>query len=114
MSNFFVCDFWQNEDFKKSRKPQKASKIKTYLLASSIATRAATVIQQPLGCLTIGVVICAEHIVCVFSENIISHFDVSVNDVAKEFAEMLRIGSLARFYLFFFCFNLIIKQKRAN
>ena len=29
----------------------------------------------------------AEHIVCVFPENIISRFDVSVNDVAKEFAK---------------------------
>ena len=31
-----------------------------------------------------------EHIVCIFPENIISRFDVSVNDVAKEFAEKLR------------------------
>ena len=36
-------------------------------------------------------IICAEHIVCVFSENIITRFDVSVNDVVKEFAEKLRI-----------------------
>ena len=33
----------------------------------------------------------AEHIVCVFPENIITRFDVSVNDVSKEFAEKLRI-----------------------
>ena len=32
-----------------------------------------------------------KHIVCVFPENIISRFDVSVNDVAQEFAEKLRI-----------------------
>ena len=32
-----------------------------------------------------------EHIVCVFPENIISRFDVAVNDVAKEFAEKLRL-----------------------
>ena len=38
-------------------------------------------------------IIFAEHIVCVFSENIISRFDVSVNDVVKEFAEKLRIAS---------------------
>ena len=31
-----------------------------------------------------------EHIVCAFSENIITRFDVAVNDVDKEFAEMLR------------------------
>ena len=35
-------------------------------------------------------IICAEHIVCVFTENIISRFDVSVNDVSKEFAKKLR------------------------
>ena len=35
-------------------------------------------------------IIFAEHIVCVFPENIISRFDVSVNDVAKEFAERLQ------------------------
>ena len=35
-----------------------------------------------------------EHIVCVFPENIISRFDVSVNDVAKEFAEKLRLKRL--------------------
>ena len=29
-------------------------------------------------------------IVCVFPENIISHFDVSANDVSEEFAKMLR------------------------
>ena len=40
-------------------------------------------------------IICAEHIVCVFSENIISRFDVAVNDVAKEFAEMLHIDFIA-------------------
>ena len=39
-----------------------------------------------------GVVTCAEHIVCVFPENIITRFDVSVNDVSGEFAEMLRFG----------------------
>ena len=32
----------------------------------------------------------AEHIVCVFSENIISRFDVAVNDVVEEFAEKLQ------------------------
>ena len=31
-----------------------------------------------------------EHIVCVFPENIISRFDVSVNDVAEEFAKKLQ------------------------
>ena len=35
-------------------------------------------------------IIFAKHIVCVFSENIISRFDVSVNDVAKEFAKRLQ------------------------
>ena len=40
-----------------------------------------------------GVVTCtAEHVTCVFPENIITRFDVSVNDVSKEFAEMLRIN----------------------
>ena len=33
----------------------------------------------------------AEHIVCVFPENFISRFDVSVNDVVKEFAKKLHI-----------------------
>ena len=37
-------------------------------------------------------IIFAEHIVCVFPENIITRFDVSVNDVVEEFAEMLRIN----------------------
>ena len=37
-------------------------------------------------------IIFTEHIVCVFPENIITHFDVSVNDVAKEFAERLQTG----------------------
>ena len=55
-----------------------------------------------------------ETIICVFPENIITRFDVSVNDVAEEFAEKLRIGSLARFYLFFFYFNLIIKRKMSK
>ena len=36
-------------------------------------------------------IIFAEHIVCVFPENIISRFDVAVNDVAKEFAEKFRL-----------------------
>ena len=35
-------------------------------------------------------IIFAEHIVCVFPENIITRFDVSVNDVSEEFAEKLR------------------------
>ena len=29
-------------------------------------------------------------VICVFPENIISHFDVAVNDVSCEFAERLR------------------------
>ena len=33
-----------------------------------------------------------KHIICVFPENIITRFAVSVNDVSKEFAEKLRIG----------------------
>ena len=33
-----------------------------------------------------------EHIVCVFPENVITRFDVSVNDVSKEFAQKLRFG----------------------
>ena len=37
-------------------------------------------------------IIFAEHIVYVFPENIITRFDVSVNDVVKEFAKMLRIS----------------------
>ena len=37
-------------------------------------------------------IIFAEHIVCVFPENIITRFDVSVNDVSKEFAEKLRFA----------------------
>ena len=36
-------------------------------------------------------IIFAEHIIFNFPENIISRFDVSVNDVAKEFAEKLRM-----------------------
>ena len=36
-------------------------------------------------------IIFAEHIVCVFPENIISRFNVFVNNVVKEFAEMLQI-----------------------
>ena len=59
-------------------------------------------------------IIFTEHIVCAFPENIITRFDVSVNDVAEEFAKKLRIGSLARFYLFFLCFNLIIKRKMSK
>ena len=39
-----------------------------------------------------------EHIVCVFPENIISRFDVAVNDVVKEFAEMLRLIILITVY----------------
>ena len=35
--------------------------------------------------------------VCVFPENIITHFDVSVNDVSKVFAEKLRIEILIHF-----------------
>ena len=35
-------------------------------------------------------IIFAEHIICVFPENIISHFDVAVNDVSCEFAEKLQ------------------------
>ena len=35
-------------------------------------------------------IICAEHIVCVFPKNIITRFDVAVNDVLKEFAKMLQ------------------------
>ena len=42
-----------------------------------------------------------EHIVCVFPENIISRFDVAVNDVAKEFAEMLRMLILVTVYKLF-------------
>ena len=33
---------------------------------------------------------CAEHIILSFSENIISRFDVAVNDVVKEFAKKLQ------------------------
>ena len=54
----------------------------SYLEASSIATATATVIQTMEKSF-------AEHIVCVFPENIITRFDVSVNDVSGEFAEML-------------------------
>ena len=36
-------------------------------------------------------IIFAEHIIFSFPENIITHFDVAVNDVVEEFAEMLRI-----------------------
>ena len=35
--------------------------------------------------------ILAEHIVFVFPENIISRFDVAVNDVTEEFAERLQM-----------------------
>jgi hypothetical protein len=35
-----------------------------------------------------------KHIVCVFPENIITRFDVAVNDVAKEFAKRLRLRFL--------------------
>ena len=36
----------------------------------------------------------AEHVIFSFPENIISRFDVAVNDVAKEFAEKLHISLL--------------------
>ena len=70
----------------------KALQIKDYLLASSMATATATCHKNNLRLFHHGVVTCAEHIVCVFPENIISRFDVSVNDEAEEFAEMLRFG----------------------
>ena len=35
---------------------------------------------------------CAEHIVCVFPENIITRFNVLVNNVVKEFAERLQLA----------------------
>ena len=44
----------------------------------------------------------AEHIVCVFPENIITRFDVSVNDVAKEFAEKLHINFIVANVLWYF------------
>ena len=37
-------------------------------------------------------IIFAEHIVCVFPENIITRFDAAVNDVVEEFAKRLRIN----------------------
>ena len=37
-------------------------------------------------------IIFAEHIVCVFPENIISRFNVFVHDVSEEFAEKLRLN----------------------
>ena len=39
-----------------------------------------------------------KHIVCAFSENIISRFDVAVNDVVEEFAEKLRLIILITVY----------------
>ncbi len=50
-----------------------------------------------------------EHIICAFPENIISRFDVSVNDVAKEFAKMLQSkikDSILKYY--------IAKQKKCD
>ena len=47
-------------------------------------------------------IIFAEHIVCVFSENIISRFDVAVNDVVKKFAKMLQSkikDSILKYYI---------------
>ena len=40
-------------------------------------------------------IIFAKHIIFNFPENIISRFDVAVNDVAEEFAEKLRFYSIA-------------------
>lgn len=41
-----------------------------------------------------------EHIIFSFSENIISRFDVAVNDVVKEFAEKLRLERSLKLFLF--------------
>ena len=46
--------------------------------------------------LDISSIVYVEHIVCVFPENIISRFDVSVNDVVEEFTELLRLKNLKR------------------
>ena len=46
-------------------------------------------------------IIFAEHIVCVFPENIITRFDVSVNDVSEEFAKKLRIWHIKPSFLGF-------------
>ena len=48
-------------------------------------------------------IICAEHIVCVFPENIIARFDVSVNDVSEEFAEKLRSNTRTNKYFKYLC-----------
>ena len=39
-----------------------------------------------------------ELIVCVFSENIITRFDVAVNDVSGEFAEKLRLEKTLKLF----------------
>ena len=56
-------------------------------------------------------IIFAEHIVCVFSENIISRFDVAVNDVAKGFAEMLRLTRTFTCNFAMLKINLVINSK---
>ena len=38
-------------------------------------------------------IIFAEHIICVFPENIITRFNISVNDVSKVFAKKSRMHS---------------------
>ena len=43
-------------------------------------------------------IIFAEHIIFDFSENIISRFDVAVNDVSKEFAEKLRLEKILKLF----------------
>jgi hypothetical protein len=85
VSNFFICDFGRNEFYKAHMKPcksQKALYCKNYLLASSIATATATChVKQPAVVSTMGLLPALIRP--------ISRFDVSVNDVAKEFAEKL-------------------------
>ena len=53
----------------------------------------------------------AEHIIFNFPENIITRFDVAVNDVAKEFAEKLRLTRIFTCNFAMLKINLIINLK---
>ena len=56
-------------------------------------------------------IIFAEHIIFSFSENIISRFDVAVNDVVKKFAKRLRLTRIFTCNFAMLKINLIIFSK---
>ena len=56
-------------------------------------------------------IIFTEHIVCVFPENIITRFDVAVNDVSGEFAKRLRLTRIFTCNFAMLKINLIINLK---